>query len=84
MDYKKIIPLIDSLIELGLLFVDIVDQSEDVDAVDKESLKARIRNAQDKVKYWEDGEVVSDTPEGVVVADNNTPAPEYTPVCDNN
>jgi len=100
MDLKQIIPLVGQLLDLGFKIADIIDRAEDVDPADKELLKARIRDAQAGVKYWTDdpaakpanGDVISETPEGVTVADDGSPMindgdgplPELKPVTDNN
>jgi hypothetical protein len=51
-----IIPLIGQLLTLSLKIADIIDRSDDINAEDKQAMKAAIKKANEGVTYWnEDG-----------------------------
>jgi hypothetical protein len=58
MNVSEILPLISQLLTLGLKIAEIIDNSEDVSAEDKEALKDIIRTAQKKVTPWNPGDSV--------------------------
>jgi hypothetical protein len=47
-----IIPLIGQLLNLSLKIAEIIDRSDDINAEDKQAIKAAIKKARDGVTYW--------------------------------
>jgi hypothetical protein len=52
MSVALIIPIVGQLLTLSLKVADIIDKSNDVNAEDKEALKALIKQAKEGVTYW--------------------------------